>query len=123
MWSTQRLDIGPGNTFEISTSATEILRLASYIISQRRFESRYIVFPLFMAGFASTTTAERVSTLKFLEILEQDAIGRNTSVTRRLLIAVFEAQAEAVRRVGHCLGVDWLDVMVGRGLQVIHCGL
>ncbi|KAI9789653.1 MAG: hypothetical protein M1835_001509 [Candelina submexicana] len=53
MWTSQRRETSPGADEEIAQYVAEIIQLAESIINSGRFELRFIVFALFMAGFAA----------------------------------------------------------------------
>jgi len=123
MWPTQRVDMGPGAEDEIAQCVSEVLHLANSIIGSHRLEQRFIVFPLFMAGFSSSSGEEKMLALDLMSAMEQESIGRNTRATRQLLQLVYERQNESLMRTGHSLHVDWIDTMMESGLQVVNCGL
>nr|POE63455.1 hypothetical protein CFP56_04358 [Quercus suber] len=88
------------------------------------FSRRRIVFPIFMAGFATSSPILRGKALDLLRRLEGNGgIGRNTFHTRKLLVAVAEAQHHASQQGMPVEGVDWLNVAQERGLNVVNCGL
>jgi hypothetical protein len=112
-----------------------ILSLASTYISQpvlqghgmpRQFEQRHIVFPVFMAGIATSRADAKMQAIDIITALEKPSnggIGQNTFVTKKLLIAVCEEQSLAVSDGGRVEEVDWLTVSRDRGLSVVNCGL
>lgn len=53
---------------------------------------------------------------------EEDGLGRNAATTRAILQTVYERQLERLMRVGHTLDVDWADLMVKEGLQMVNFG-
>jgi hypothetical protein len=61
MFSGQLREEVPEATMEIAICATEILQAANQVISQDRYELRFIVFPLLMAGVATSVQAEKTS--------------------------------------------------------------
>src|SRR5438045_1385580 len=108
---------------EIATCVVEILRLGSKIVSTQRFQLQFIVFPLFMAGFASVDTADKMRASELMGALEQQSIGQNTCTIRQLLHDVYEAQNMMMMSTGSQAEVDWVQIMIGRGLQVVNFGL
>jgi hypothetical protein len=123
MWASQQLETGAGDIPEVSQCVREIIELAREIISNGHLERKYIVFPLFMAGIAATSAADREQALEFLGIMEQDSVGRNMGATKHLLNAVYEKQREGFIRVGYALDVDWIQIVRDMGLQVVSCRL
>lgn len=123
MFATQRIEIGPGNELEISQSARKILRFAHEKITSGHLEQRSLVFPLFMAGFASTDAEDKTLAVDLIRQMEKDSISGNTRATRELLEVVYERQDASFSRLGHSLDVDWIQVMLERGLKVVAIGL
>lgn len=123
MWSGQRMDTSPDYDAEITTAAAQILHLALVAASSNEYNSRFLVFPLFMAGFASTDGYQMMQSLQCMQILEEGALGRNMSTTRKALKTIFESQNEQFMQNGHSLNVDWLQIMHERGLTVVNFGL
>ena len=106
------------NSDEVAQSAREILNLTREIVNSGHRELRFVVFPLFMAGFASHAQ-DRQQTMELMRSMETESIGKNTEATRDLLEAVYRQQDEADewRELG--LDVDWLAVLGERGIQLI----
>ena len=77
---------------EVMQSASEILRLGREIVNYGHMERKFIVFPIFMAGFVEKRPAERAEIMSLLRKLEEDSIGRNFVATRQLLEIVYERQ-------------------------------
>jgi hypothetical protein len=86
-------------------------------------ELRFIVFPLFIAGYASTDGNQKMKALDLIQWSEASSIGRNTLVTRRALQIVYERQTSQFMSTGHSLGICWKDIMGEQGLQVVNFGL
>lgn len=123
MYASQRIEIGPGDEFEISQSAQKILQFARDMIVSGHLDQRSLVFPLFMAGFASTDGKDKRLAVELIRQMEKDSISRNTRATMELLEVVYERQDASFSRLGHSLDVDWIQVMLERGLKVVAIGL
>ena len=124
MWTSQRRETSPGADDEIGQYAAEIIQLAESIINSGRIELRFIVFALFMAGFASPFDCNaQTQAVHLIGAVEQESIGRITKITRQLLQAVYDRQREDMRTIGHCWDVDWIEIMSERGLRVVNFGL
>ena len=123
MWSTQRLDNGDQYIPEVTRCADDIIDLAQEIVSSGHRERKFIVFPLFMAGFSSRSPVDRQEALDLLYAMEQDSIGKSFSAVRELLEITYERQDECMMRVGNSLDVDWLQIIAERGLQVVSARL
>ena len=123
MWPTQRLESGSPNHPKVSQYAREILQLGREIIDNGHLERKFIVFPLFMAGFVSESTADREEALELLTALEQKTMGRVANASKLLLELVYERQEMSLQSGGNVLDVDWVQIVVEKGLQVVNCRL
>ena len=123
IWPSQRLDTGPEFEAEISQCVAEILQTAEGVVNAGRLELRSMIFPLFMAGFASTDGNQKMKALDMISTMEKKSIGSNTTATRHALQIVYEQQTQRFMHTGHSLDVNWSDVMVEQGLQVVNFGL
>jgi hypothetical protein len=123
MWPGQRLETSPDYDMEIAVASNQILRMARKALAQDKSDCRYLVFPVFVAGFANTDGAQRMHALDLIRTMEKNSIGRNTTVTRNALAAVYEKQNERFMNTGQSLDVDWMEVMMERDLMVVNFGL
>ena len=129
MYSSQRLLLPSSFIHEVSQCGGEILRLAREIVSHNHLERKFIVFPLFMSGFVSTTQDDRMEVLALMKKMEEDSVGRNGVAARKLLEIVYARQdrrREELRREGLDGGrddVDWVNMIAELGLQVVNCRL
>jgi len=123
MWPSQCLDTGPEFDAEIGQCVADILQTAEGIVQAGRLELRFMIFPLFMAGFASTDGNQKMMALDMISTMEKKSIGSNTTATRHALQVVYERQTQRFMHTGHSLDVNWSDVMVEQGLQVVNFGL
>ncbi|KAL2386352.1 hypothetical protein RJZ90_000748 [Blastomyces dermatitidis] len=124
MWPGQCIETGGGPALEISQRTTAILHVASSIVHAGRFDLRFIVFPLFMAGVASSSSSQKMLALDLLSSIEgNESVGRNVTTTRHVLQIVYQRQTEGYMRKGHALDVDWVEIMIEQGLQMVNFGL
>lgn len=123
MWSGQRMDTSPDFDTEITTAAAQILHLAQAAVTSNHYNSRFLVFPLFMAGVASTDGYQMMQSLQCIQTLEEGALGRNMATTRKALKTIYDSQNEQFMQNGHSLNVDWLQIMHEHGLTVVNFGL
>jgi hypothetical protein len=123
MWSGQRLQTLPDLDDEVGRCCQEVLQLSSSAIESKRLELRFIAFPLFVAGFASSNPNEKKLALELMQSLEQQSIGRNIKTILELLAAVYDRQKASLMSIGHALGVDWVDIMGERGFAVVDFGM
>ena len=123
MWATQQVDTLPDYDNEVARCVLEILALSEGIVHRRQFEYRFIVFPLFMAGFAAVTPNEKRRALEYIRTMDHESVGNNTKATRELLQVLYEKQRDASMGMRRVPNVDWIDVMHERGVQVVNFGL
>lgn len=100
-----------------------ILTLASAHLGSDLNERRHMVFPLFMAGVATTQPDAKIQTLDIIKAMERGGIGQNTYRTRQLLATVYEEQRKVYSFSGRMEQVDWLVLARDRGLSIVNCGL
>lgn len=123
MWPGQRIETSPDYDTEIAVASNQLLLMTRKALAEERTDCRYLVFPVFMAGFATTDGAHRMHALDLLRALEKTSIGRNTTATRKALAAVYEKQNERFMNTGQSLDVDWMEVMAEHGLTIVNFGL
>lgn len=123
MWSGQRVDTSQEFDVEISAAVQQILQVSQAIVASQPSNSRFVVFPLFMAGFASTVGNQKLLVLDLIQQIEQESIGHNTRATRRALETIYDHQNQRFMHTGHSLDVDWLQIMMDQGLTVVNFGL
>jgi hypothetical protein len=116
-------DTRPESDAEIAQAVSEILHTAGNIVNAGRLELRFIIFPLFMAGFASTDGNQKTVAMDLITTMEKQRVGNNTTATRHALQIVYERQMQNFMRTGHSLDVDWMEVMVEQGFSVLNFGL
>lgn len=104
-----------------------ILTLASsYTDAELMMKHRHAVFPVLMAGIATTQPDAKIQAMNIVKAMESPArggIGQNTYRTRQLLVAFCEEQRRVVGAGGKIEQVDWLALARERDLSVVHCGL
>lgn len=123
MYPSQRRELSSICLLEISNSIQEILALGREIVDHGHLERKFMVFPLFMAGFASDDAKEKDEAMNLLLALERETMGKVARASRDLLEIVYEQQQEHLSRVGHALDVDWVQILVDKGLQIVNCRL
>lgn len=123
MWHAQRMDTSPDFDDELAFASSEIIQVAASLISAGRTECRFLVFPLFMAGYVSLDGAQKMKAMDLIQEMEADSLGRNTMAARRALGIVYEKQNEHFMSHGHSLDVDWMNIMIEQGLTVVNFGL
>ncbi|KAI9832370.1 MAG: hypothetical protein M1819_004358 [Sarea resinae] len=119
MWSSQRLDTDGDAKGEIDRCVSELLRQAQFVVDRQRYEFKWIICALFMAGFAASSTEKKMLALDLIRSLENEDVGRNAMIARYLLQEVHERQNQNFVAFGHSFHVDWMDVMAGTDLRII----
>lgn len=89
----------PINHPEVRSASNDILCLAREIVFSSHFERKFIVFPLFMAGFVAHAPQEKAETLSLLGRLEEDTVGKTVVATKELLEKVYARQDETIRNI------------------------
>jgi len=107
----------------INGYATEIIQSARMIISQERFDLRFIIFPLFIAGFATDNLAEKDLAITLLKAVERHSYGGSTERVRILLETILEKQQAAILNVGNATSVGWVEEMERSGQRLIMYGM
>jgi hypothetical protein len=123
MYPFQVVSIDPNASAEIATCCSDIIHVAQNIVSRETFELRYIIFPLFIAGFASNNVQEKSLASDLLRTLEGYSYGGNTRVIRRFLGELYEKQGWQSRGSMGMLPVDWVEEMKARELHLVIFGL
>jgi hypothetical protein len=103
---------------QINTCSSEVIQVARIIISQQRFELRFIIFHVFMAGFASKGPNEKEEALEIIKTIEKHSYGSIMESVRMLLETVKEKQRAAILQTGRASAVDWLEEMEKNGLII-----
>jgi hypothetical protein len=107
---------------QVELCAREILQIAGMIIDHKRFEFRYILFPVFLAGFASKDTMEKSVAVELIRNLEKTSYGMSTKSTRKLLESVYQKQQDETSRTGRTR-VNWIEVLQLSGEKLIIFGI
>jgi hypothetical protein len=123
MWATQRLETSPDYNTEIAVAANQILQLTRKNLDRGNSNSRFLVFPVFMAGFACQDGMQKRAALELIQSMDEGSMGKNTRAVRRLLEAVYSQQNERFMMTGQSLDVDWRELMVKEDIVVVNFGL
>lgn len=129
MWSTQRLEASELPALETEEHASMIIEIANEVLQQNRLRASYIIFPVFIAGISSTSPSLKELALDLLLEVEKSTAGKagdagcNVTTTRALMQAVYQREADSFMRSGHCLDVDWIQIMIVEGLKIETFGV
>ena len=108
---------------DTNTRVSHILTLTMSILANGELDRREVVFPIFMAGVTTNNPNAKSKAIELLTSYEGHGIGQNTSVVRRLLVAVCEEQNRRVAAGRRIEEVEWLRIGRERGMSVVNCGL
>lgn len=115
----EQLNDGMPDEQQINTCSREIIEAARVVLSEKSYEIRLVVFPLFMAGFATRDRGEKQMALDLLLAVEQqESIGSTESV-RILLQKLYEKQRSATMETGNANSVDWIEEVEKSGQRFI----
>lgn len=106
-----------------ASRVSHIHTLASSILASGDLDRREVVFPVFIAGIATSDANAKITSINLLKSFEGHGIGQNTSVVRRLLVGVCEEQNRLLERGRRMEEVDWMRFGRERGMSVVNCGL
>lgn len=122
MWSGQRLDTSPDFDGELLIAAQQITQVAENCMDDSMQSTGYLVFPLFMAGFASTDGAQKMGVLDLLQKVQKDSLGHNAQHAREALSAIYDRQHERFLMSGQSWDIDWMHVVKEKGITMVHFG-
>lgn len=100
-----------------------IISIAAAQLQNGQLDRRHVIFPLFMAGYATAQAEAKIQALNIIKRYEGYGIGQNTYSTRQLLSAIYEEQRRVAELGGRMEDVDWLSFAKERSLTVVNCGL
>lgn len=116
-------DPAPDSSVQIQTCVTEIIQAAHSIVSQEQIDPRFVVFSLFLAGFATGDLAEKSLAVDMMRAVERHSYGGCTKSVRMLLETICEKQRVAILRTGDSTSVGWVEEMELRGQPPIIYGI
>lgn len=123
MFPGQRLYNLPEERAEIAHHCSRILTIASLVVEAQDFDQHHIVFPLFLAGFATTDGNAKLHAIHLMQAMEGTGISRNSTRSRDLLVGVCDEQRRRVLVGGRAEEVDWIAFARSSGLGVVNFGL
>ena len=122
MWPSQRAEDSASDETQLGQCISGILELSQHYIQTNRPHLRFVVFPLFLAGFASNMAEQKMLALQLIKSFESHSAGRNTTTIRKLLQVVFQRQRQSLTDFGTPWTVDWTEVMREERLEVVNFG-
>lgn len=99
------------------------MQAASLLLSQERFEVRFVVFPLFLAGVFATDEGDKEMALNLITAVEPHSFGGSIQSVRAVLQAIYNKQRTAILETGVATSVDWVEEMESSGQRLIIIGL
>lgn len=122
MWPNQGVCVYPDHEGSITTASEQILHVSQSIVANNPGSCRFLIFPLFMAGFASKSDGQKTLALNLLRQIEAERPGQNTWVISRALGIIYTEQSGRCVQTGNSTSIDWLQSMVQHGLTVVNFG-
>lgn len=123
MWFGQHMDMTPDSHTEVAVAVAQILTTAHAAIASDKFNSQFLVFPLFMAGFASIDSYHITQVTQLLQALEQGAIGRHAFTLRKALTTIHDRRHEQRMHRGHSSDLDWVQTLREQASTVVNFAL
>lgn len=115
-----QLNDGIADEQQINTSSREIIEAARIVVRfEKSYEIRIVVFPLFMAGFATKDPGEKQMVLDLLLAVQQQESRASTESARNLLQKLYEKQRSAMMETGNANSVDWIEEAKKSGQRFI----
>ena len=122
MWPSQRAEASPADETQLAQCISGILELSQHYIQTNRPHLRFVIFHLFLAGFASNIAEQKMLALQLIESFESHSAGHNTTTYWNLLQVVYQRQRQSVMEFGTPWTVDWTEVMREERLEVVNFG-
>ncbi|KAL1302235.1 hypothetical protein AAFC00_002660 [Neodothiora populina] len=123
MYPGQRLH----NTLEVredvSRRCTTIIAMTTSVVEAQDYDQHHIVFPIFMAGFATEKAEVKVHAINLLNAMEGTGISRNVTRSRELLVSVCEEQEMCAMAGAQAEEVDWITLAKSKGIAIVNFGL
>ncbi|KAI9849047.1 MAG: hypothetical protein M1838_000301 [Thelocarpon superellum] len=124
MWSSQWIEATPDERTEVNHCINNILHIArEYAQPPRTRQLRFILLPIFLAGFASVEPAQKREALDAIRAFERVSLTPSALTILQLLELVYIQQEQSIMELGDAAHVDWVEVMVENGLIVVNFGL
>jgi hypothetical protein len=92
-------------------------------MSQKRFEVRFAVFPLFLAGIFTTDQSEKDMALNLTAAVEPHSYGRSIKEILALLQTIYHKQLASLSQTGVATSVDWVAEVELSGQRLVITGL
>ncbi|KAI4853123.1 hypothetical protein E4T44_01037 [Aureobasidium sp. EXF-8845] len=123
MYRGQQVDASYLQHKEISSHCRFVLAKANLIISSGATEQNYVIFPVFLAGVASSNDHDQNSAIGIIRALERTGISSGACRSRQLLEAICVEQRRLVQCGGSAAEVDWVSYSNEMGLRRVNMGL
>lgn len=108
---------------EISFHCRLVLAKASVIISSGATAQNYVIFPVFLAGVASSNDRDKNRAIGLIRAMERTGISRNACRSRQLLEVICVEQRRLVKCGGSAAELDWISYSSEIGLRSVNMGL
>lgn len=118
-----QLPTTPNVQAQIESHCRNILVMAQASIDTPHVDCYTTVFPIFIAGFATTSPDMKIRAVQLIHILERMSAWGNASRSREVLVAVCEEQSRRASSGVPLPDVDWIALSKERGLELVNFGL
>lgn len=121
MYSSQGINLGPAQLQDIDDAIEAILAIARDMIREGRCaEGSFLIFPLFLAGFAASSTNLKNCVTQSLAVMAGFFVGHNIGIFKQTLLEIYQEQEDMKMIAVSGLGVDWKEYMSKRNCRVIN---
>ncbi|KAI5251418.1 hypothetical protein E4T42_04273 [Aureobasidium subglaciale] len=123
LYPTQSFHLTPSQRSETRLHSLKILSMADAAVTLQNYDHHQLVFPIFVAGFASPDMETKARAIASMRVMEGTGISRNATRSRELLGMVYDEQRERILAGGRPEEVDWIDMAKAKGMGVVNFGL
>jgi len=110
MWQNQGREVSTATARQIGKWSRRILEIAAEAMRKDRSPSEQLLFPVFLAGFASKDPYERQQALTYVRTADQEIFGQNLKNMGEALEAVQKMQTERGDAEGWW-SINWIHVL------------
>ena len=114
MWQSQGREVSTATATQIGKWSRRILETAAEAMRKDRSPSEQLLFPVFLAGFASKDPYERQHALTYVRTADQEIFGQNLKNMGEALEAVQKMQTEQCGDAEGWWSINWIHVLKQR---------
>jgi hypothetical protein len=121
MYPSQAISLSPSQLQDIDDAIEAILAIARDVIRAGRCaEGSFLIFPLFLAGYAASSTNLKNCVTQSLAVMGGFFVGHNISIFKQMLLEIYQEQENMKLISMRGLGVDWKEYMSKRSCRIIN---